>query len=532
MLGRVAGYPCAGRDAAITVPRSGRFADLAGIAFGLAARVGDAGAIEAELVVVAAKLACVLAVGGCKKKASKDDVVAVAGAAGSAGASGEGTAGFFDAAGAAGESRSSGAGFAGVLLTGGAAGAAGVSGTESWAGTESGSAGAGVGASGVAGAAGTTESTLGGRGGGSAAGAAAGAAATAGTTQGVAGDTASSGGGTLPGASGGGAIVGEPDYLDEDSDGDTIPDHEEAGDSDVSTPPIDSDADGLPDFVDADSDADGLMAVDEAGDTDPSTPPKDTDGDGVPDYLDQDSDNDHLTDAIERQRGTDPTNQDSDGDTIRDDHDGIWNAEGTGEINALDTDSDDDGILDILEAGDLILETPPVDSDGDGTPDYRDLDSDNDSVQDSDEIDCGLIGHSRISADIDGDGYPDLAERAAAQFQGLEPAEFVCNSEAGMLEAGLEFFFILPFGGEPQQDILRFVPTVKQADVYFNVDTTGSMDGAISNLQSSLRDIITTTQARVTSAAFGANIDILDFATGAVLDTQQAFIIVPPVPPG
>jgi hypothetical protein len=49
----------------------------------------------------------------------------------------------------------------------------------------------------------------------------------------------------------------------------------------------------------------------------------------------------------------------------------------------LDIDSDGDGILDSIEAGDSCAD--PRDADGDGTPDYVDVDSDNDGVTDGDE---------------------------------------------------------------------------------------------------------------------------------------------------
>jgi hypothetical protein len=68
---------------------------------------------------------------------------------------------------------------------------------------------------------------------------------------------------------------------------------------------------------------------------------------------------------------------------------------------------------------------------------------------------------------------------------------------------GVEFFFILPYEAPEQQDELRFVPTVKKADVFFNVDTTGSMGGVITSLKSGLSTIITTTRTRVTDSAFG-----------------------------
>lgn len=68
------------------------------------------------------------------------------------------------------------------------------------------------------------------------------------------------------------------DALDDDSDGDGISDAIEAGDTNLTTPPIDSDNDGIPNFRDLDSDNDGTPDQFE-GDGD-------TDRDGVPDYID------------------------------------------------------------------------------------------------------------------------------------------------------------------------------------------------------------------------------------------------------
>jgi hypothetical protein len=93
---------------------------------------------------------------------------------------------------------------------------------------------------------------------------------------------------------------GIPDYLDDDSDGDGIPDRLEAGDADLTTPPVDSDGDGRPDFRDVDSDNDGIPdgaedtnhdGVLDPGETDPHQ--GDTDGDGV-------------SDLVETVAGTDP----------------------------------------------------------------------------------------------------------------------------------------------------------------------------------------------------------------------------------
>jgi hypothetical protein len=95
-----------------------------------------------------------------------------------------------------------------------------------------------------------------------------------------------------------------PDYLDDDSDGDGIPDSIEAGDDDVSTPPVDTDDDGIPDFQDNDSDQDGIADGDEDingnGELDP----------GETDPYDDDSDDDGVSDLVEEVAGTDPLDPD------------------------------------------------------------------------------------------------------------------------------------------------------------------------------------------------------------------------------
>ncbi len=277
---------------------------------------------------------------------------------------------------------------------------------------------------------------------------------------------------------------GTPDYLDEDSDDDGISDGFEAGDDNLATPPVDTDHDGTPDFEDSDSDGDGIPDATEiaAG--------FDTDGDLVPDYLDIDSDNDDVTDADEVAHGLDPLSPDSDGDTISDGDEGLDDSDDDGVANALDDDSDGDGYSDEEEAGDSLVDTPPADVDFDGVPDFLDLDSDGDGLPDDEEAACG-----RRLEDGDGDGYIDLVE----VLTGADP----CDADDTVLDHGVEFFFVLPYDGPEQSATLRFVPRVQKADVFFNIDTTGSMGGVIDSLKSGLGSIITSTRARLSDSAFG-----------------------------
>lgn len=152
-----------------------------------------------------------------------------------------------------------------------------------------------------------------------------------------------------------------------------------------------------------------------------------------------DTDNDGLVDVAEICTfGTDPTNPDSDGDTVRDgtevalgtnplnpdsDGDGIGdgvetnggqpiNTDGTGPIDALDTDSDDDSLLDSAEG-------PTTNTDGDGAPNYRDADDDGDTIPTRTEITDGATFGTNpdndgapnwLDTDSDGDGAPDSTE--------------------------------------------------------------------------------------------------------------------------
>ncbi|MHA8071868.1 invasin domain 3-containing protein [Aquirufa ecclesiirivi] len=118
---------------------------------------------------------------------------------------------------------------------------------------------------------------------------------------------------------------------------------------------------------------------------------QDFDSDGIPNSQDPDSDNDGILDIIEK-------NIDSDGD---------------GDANYLDLDSDNDGILDTMER--------TLDTDGDGIPNYLDTDSDNDGIMDAWEatnstrgvIDTNYDGRVDINGaapDANGNGLVDFLE--------------------------------------------------------------------------------------------------------------------------
>ncbi|WP_459471052.1 invasin domain 3-containing protein [Aquirufa beregesia] len=118
---------------------------------------------------------------------------------------------------------------------------------------------------------------------------------------------------------------------------------------------------------------------------------QDFDSDGIPNFLDPDSDNDGILDMIEK-------NMDSDGD---------------GDANYLDLDSDNDGILDTQERS--------PDTDGDGIMNFLDVDSDNDGILDAwegtdnkrgtiDDNYDGRVDKNGSAPDVNGNGLADFLE--------------------------------------------------------------------------------------------------------------------------
>ena len=128
----------------------------------------------------------------------------------------------------------------------------------------------------------------------------------------------------------------------------------------------------------------------------------DTDGDGVHNECDFDSDNDGISDLVE-----------------------------SGNILAIAADTNQDGTISVAEAnaagftdanGDGAwdqLGAPPVDTDGDGIADYLDLDSDNDGIPDAVEAQP-TAGYQTpaIGSDADGDGVVDTFDDPSVDHGG------------------------------------------------------------------------------------------------------------------
>ena len=234
--------------------------------------------------------------------------------------------------------------------------------------------------------------------------------------------------------------------LSADSDSDGLDDGSEV--NAFGTDPLapDTDGDGLWDVEetyffhsdpvdDADSDDDELSDWSEAivHGTDPSLP--DSDSDGLDDLLEvqlglnarrSDTDGDGLADDVELDIGTSPLYRDTDSDGIDDivevgSPGDPSNTDGEGRIDALDFDSDEDGLSDLQERFAHASTDPlSVHDDDDGVPNFRDADSDGDGRPDGDD-NCPSVENAD-QTDGDGDGWGDLCddEPEAVCDQGIE----------------------------------------------------------------------------------------------------------------
>ncbi|HEX2532145.1 MAG TPA: hypothetical protein VHK69_00340, partial [Chitinophagaceae bacterium] len=206
----------------------------------------------------------------------------------------------------------------------------------------------------------------------------------------------------------------------------------------------DSDADGIGDGVDVDDDNDGIPDTAESGNVDPLG---DADGDGVPNYQD-------TTPGAGL-----PAFADTNADGIND----AYDADRDGVLNALDLDSDNDGIADIVEAGGVDtngdgrvdtftdgdndglatfydsnnggVNIARLDTDGDGIANAYDLDSDNDGIADIIEAggtDANNNGTADVLTDTDGDGFVNAYDGDADNAGGVE------NTAAALIITGTD----------------------------------------------------------------------------------------------
>lgn len=176
----------------------------------------------------------------------------------------------------------------------------------------------------------------------------------------------------------------------------------------------------------------------------PPPTPGDQDGDGIENDVDEDADGDGIDNVFEHLGGFSCAGPDDDGDGV---------------ANWLDTDSDNDGLLDGTEGAER----------GDGETDPYDADSDD-------------------------DGASDLIE-VAARTVATDP-DSLPNDKSTIL---------IPAFGESVSFTVRFPNRVENADIFFLVDTTGSMGEERRALISAISNVIVPALSDAfDSVAFGA----------------------------
>ena len=210
---------------------------------------------------------------------------------------------------------------------------------------------------------------------------------------------------------------------------------------------------------------------------------------------------------------------DSDGDGIADGAEGMDDVDGDGTPNHLDTDSDGDGVDDATEH----VGSHPcafADTDGDDVPNWWDPDSDNDGLSDAEE--AGTYGTDPFNRDTDGDGVTDLGEARGTGTDPLDPSSTIPETD---------FFVVLPYNGGHENRTLRFGTNISIADVYFLIDTTGSMGGPIENVRSSLRTIAAMIETRIPDVEMGVGhfedfpnaVDFFSFDGYGMAGTDKAY---------
>ncbi len=176
---------------------------------------------------------------------------------------------------------------------------------------------------------------------------------------------------------------GVPDSLDIDADGDGIPDNIEAQSSDGYVPPsgLDGDGDGLDDAYDGDQGGTPLIPVDTDGDTTPDYLDDDSDDDGVPDTIEghdanqdgiadttptgTDGDGDGLDDAYDNVVAPGAGNESGSNAPLQ-------NTDDADDPDWRDVDDDNDGMPTSDEDTNSNSDWSDDDDDSDGTPDYLD----------------------------------------------------------------------------------------------------------------------------------------------------------------
>ncbi len=213
-----------------------------------------------------------------------------------------------------------------------------------------------------------------------------------------------------------------------------------------------------------DSDGDGLSDLIEGA------PSRNSDSDATPDYMDSDSDNDGFSDRVEAARG--------------------YPGFSTGSPALMCGAAADN-----------------CDSAMDGRPNYIDLDSDNDGVPDADER---TRNTNPCARDTDGDGLTDLVEQIARTDPTMSSSRLPATSLA------TELPYRTGGVGPVDNQEFSFVLRARPADVMFVIDSTGSMQTTITQLQTAgaaIIDGVTTQLGASADVRFGVA-DYRDFGEG------------------
>lgn len=222
------------------------------------------------------------------------------------------------------------------------------------------------------------------------------------------------------------------DYIDDDSDGDSVLDIVEGHDSNFNGfADWDVTGDANNDVTEeagynTDADADGIQDLFDGS----IAPLQNTDGADLADWQDADDDNDGIPTSGEDTNGNaDWTDDFTQGGVNIPDYLFRGDRDGDGVGDLADLDSDNDGILDLDEDGGESID-PSGDQDLDGVPNYRD-DSDTGVTDNIDEIDSNADGvWDNYDADLD--GIPDFHDLDSDQDGILDAIE----ANSGAVPAG------------------------------------------------------------------------------------------------
>ena len=281
-----------------------------------------------------------------------------------------------------------------------------------------------------------------------------------------------------------------PDALDNDDDGDGVLDIDEEIDCELvadcdsdgvddgedafptdDTEDTDSDGDGIGNNADNDNDNDGWTTTQEAecggtSDLDPLDQPTDTDGDGICDTLDTTDDRPIVmvvsTDSLnllsnQTMQAFTPTTSGGDIET--------WTIEpgislspglafdvGTGTISGTPTETTSaiqywinasNGQYDASVSVTITVYDVTGDYDGDGILDFEDTDDDNDGWSDTDEATCSTDSMDITSVPTDQDGDGECEDNGLDQYLDL-PLAFAYPSQTLELANGSEMSAFIP----------------------------------------------------------------------------------------